>query len=97
MTCEYMAQQEGVLCEEVLLLSESNEDVNVKVKVHARVMGKGCSRSHRGQTHTTSQIMLTFARDIKLKNINIICICSNKSNFYQTGTLNFFTHFYSHF
>ncbi|KAG7241543.1 hypothetical protein INR49_025451 [Caranx melampygus] len=26
-TCEYMAQQEGVLCEEVLLLSETNEDV----------------------------------------------------------------------
>lgn len=40
MTCEYMAQQEGVLCEEVLLLSESNDDVCVKVKVHARVMGK---------------------------------------------------------
>lgn len=39
MTCEYMAQQEGVLCEEVLLLSET-EDVCVKVKVHARVMGK---------------------------------------------------------
>lgn len=39
-TCEYMAQQEGVLCEEVLLLSETNEDVCVKVKVHARVMGK---------------------------------------------------------
>lgn len=35
-----MAQQEGVLCEEVLLLSETNEDVCVKVKVHARVMGK---------------------------------------------------------
>lgn len=40
MTCEYMAQQEGVLCEEVLLLSETNEDVCVKVKVHARVMGE---------------------------------------------------------
>lgn len=38
-TCEYMAQQEGVLCEEVLLLSET-EDVCVKVKVHARVMGE---------------------------------------------------------
>lgn len=35
-----MAQQEGVLCEEVLLLSETNEDVCVKVKVHARVMGE---------------------------------------------------------
>lgn len=34
-----MAQQEGVLCEEVLLLSET-EDACVKVKVHARVMGK---------------------------------------------------------
>lgn len=40
MTCEYMAQQEGVLCEEVLLLSETNENVSVKVKVHARVMGE---------------------------------------------------------
>lgn len=39
MTCEYMAQQEGVLCEEVLLLSET-EDACVKVKVHARVMGE---------------------------------------------------------
>lgn len=35
-----MAQQEGVLCEEVLLLSETKEDVCVKVKVHARVMGE---------------------------------------------------------
>lgn len=35
-----MAQQEGVLCEEVLLLSETNDDVCVKVKVHARVMGE---------------------------------------------------------
>lgn len=39
MTCEYLAQQEGVLCEEVMLLSET-DDVCVKVKVHARVMGK---------------------------------------------------------
>ncbi|KAF3837183.1 hypothetical protein F7725_004647 [Dissostichus mawsoni] len=39
-TCEYMAQQEGVLCEEVLLLSETNQDVCVKVKVHARVMDR---------------------------------------------------------
>lgn len=39
-TCEYMAQQEGVLCEEVLLLSETNEDVCVKVRVHARVMDR---------------------------------------------------------
>lgn len=42
-TCEYMAQQEGVLCEEVLLLSET-EDICVKVKVHARVMGKAADR-----------------------------------------------------
>lgn len=39
-TCEYLAQQEGVLCEEVLLLSETNDDVCVRVKVHARVMGE---------------------------------------------------------
>lgn len=38
--CEYMALQEGVLCEEVLLLSETNDDVCVRVKVHARVMGE---------------------------------------------------------
>ncbi len=40
MTCEYMAHQEGVMCEEVQILSESEEDACVKVKVHARVMGK---------------------------------------------------------
>lgn len=39
-TCEYMAQHEGVLCEEVMLLSETNDDVFVKVKVHARVMDR---------------------------------------------------------
>ncbi|KAE8279197.1 UPF0687 protein C20orf27-like protein [Larimichthys crocea] len=39
-TCEYMAQHEGVLCEEVLLLSETVEDACVKVKVHARVMDR---------------------------------------------------------
>ncbi|KAM7377186.1 hypothetical protein PAMA_013795 [Pampus argenteus] len=39
-TCEYMAQQEGVLCEEVQLLSETSEDVCVKVKIHARVMDR---------------------------------------------------------
>lgn len=39
-TCEYLAQQEGVLWEEVQLLSKTNEDVCVKVKVHARVMGE---------------------------------------------------------
>lgn len=44
MTCEYLAQQEGVLCEEVLLLSET-EDVCIKVKVHARVMGKATVQS----------------------------------------------------
>uniref|UniRef100_A0A8C7WXU4 Adipose secreted signaling protein n=1 Tax=Oryzias sinensis TaxID=183150 RepID=A0A8C7WXU4_9TELE len=38
--CEYMALQEGVLCEEVLLLSETNDDICVRVKVHARVMGE---------------------------------------------------------
>ncbi|XP_061566327.1 adipose-secreted signaling protein [Cololabis saira] len=39
-TCEYLALQEGVLCEEVLLLSETNDDVCVRVKVHARVMDR---------------------------------------------------------
>nr|XP_057924610.1 adipose-secreted signaling protein [Doryrhamphus excisus] len=39
-TCEYLAQQEGVLYEEVQLLSEDNQDVCVKVKVHARVMDR---------------------------------------------------------
>lgn len=39
-TCEYMAHQEGVMCEELQILSESKENVCVKVKVHARVMGK---------------------------------------------------------
>ncbi|XP_061664455.1 adipose-secreted signaling protein [Syngnathoides biaculeatus] len=39
-TCEYMAQQEGVLCEQVQLLSEANDDVCVTVKVHARVMDR---------------------------------------------------------
>ncbi|XP_016307807.1 UPF0687 protein C20orf27 homolog [Sinocyclocheilus anshuiensis] len=39
-TCEYMAHQEGVMCEEVQILSESKEDVSVKVKVHARVMDR---------------------------------------------------------
>lgn len=38
--CEYITQHEGVLCEEVRLLSETNDDVCVRVKVHARVMGK---------------------------------------------------------
>ncbi|CAG6016183.1 unnamed protein product [Menidia menidia] len=38
--CEYMALQEGVLCEEALLLSETNDAVSVRVKVQARVMGE---------------------------------------------------------
>uniref|UniRef100_A0A3B5LIE8 Uncharacterized protein n=1 Tax=Xiphophorus couchianus TaxID=32473 RepID=A0A3B5LIE8_9TELE len=37
-TCEYLALQEGVLCEEVLLLSETSDAVCIRVKVHARVM-----------------------------------------------------------
>lgn len=53
MTCEYMAQQEGVLCEEVLLLSETNEDVCVKVKVHARVMGEVALRVTVMCSHVT--------------------------------------------
>ncbi|KAI5624646.1 UPF0687 protein C20orf27-like, partial [Silurus asotus] len=39
-TCEYVAHKEGVLCEEVLIVSESKEDVCRKVKVHARVMDR---------------------------------------------------------
>lgn len=39
-TCEYITQHEGVLCEEVMLLSETNDDVCVRVKVHARVMDR---------------------------------------------------------
>ncbi|XP_062305412.1 adipose-secreted signaling protein [Osmerus eperlanus] len=39
-TCEYVAQHEGVLCEEVLLVSETKEDVCIRVKVHARVMDR---------------------------------------------------------
>ncbi|KAM9718080.1 adipose-secreted signaling protein [Menidia menidia] len=38
--CEYMALQEGVLCEEALLLSETNDAVSVRVKVQARVMDR---------------------------------------------------------
>ncbi|XP_077356230.1 adipose-secreted signaling protein [Festucalex cinctus] len=38
--CEYLAQQEGVLCEQVQLLSEANDDVCVTVRVHARVMDR---------------------------------------------------------
>ncbi|XP_055360319.1 UPF0687 protein C20orf27 homolog isoform X1 [Betta splendens] len=50
-TCEYMAQQEGVLCEEVLLLSETNEDVCVRVKVHARVMAEDHRPPFTWQSH----------------------------------------------
>ncbi|XP_023202045.1 UPF0687 protein C20orf27 homolog [Xiphophorus maculatus] len=39
-TCEYLALQEGVLCEEVLLLSETSDTVCIRVKVHARVMDR---------------------------------------------------------
>ncbi|KAA0722815.1 UPF0687 protein C20orf27 -like protein [Triplophysa tibetana] len=39
-TCEYMAHKEGVLCEELQILSESKENVCLKVKVHARVMDR---------------------------------------------------------
>ncbi|KAM9426828.1 adipose-secreted signaling protein [Pholidichthys leucotaenia] len=39
-TCEYMAHQEGVLCEEVLLLSETDDNACVRIKVHARVMDR---------------------------------------------------------
>ncbi|XP_028821217.1 adipose-secreted signaling protein [Denticeps clupeoides] len=39
-TCEYMPHQEGVLCEDVMLVSESREDVSVRVKIHARVMDR---------------------------------------------------------
>ncbi|XP_064796401.1 adipose-secreted signaling protein-like isoform X1 [Oncorhynchus masou masou] len=39
-TCEYMAHQEGVLCEELMLVSESQEKVCVGVKVQARVMDR---------------------------------------------------------
>ncbi|KAM9827410.1 LOW QUALITY PROTEIN: adipose-secreted signaling protein-like [Neosynchiropus ocellatus] len=37
-TCQYMAQEEGVHCEEVQLVSQTKSDVCVRVKVHARVM-----------------------------------------------------------
>ena len=56
-TCEYMAQQEGVLCEEVLLLSETNEDVCVKVKVQARVMGEATFSNERRWSNFYSKIL----------------------------------------
>ncbi|KPP57929.1 UPF0687 protein C20orf27-like, partial [Scleropages formosus] len=37
-TCEYMAHQEGVLQEEMMLVSESKEDACLRVRVQARVM-----------------------------------------------------------
>lgn len=39
-TCEYVAHKEGVVSEEILIASESTEDVCLKVKVQARVMGE---------------------------------------------------------
>lgn len=56
MTCEYVAHKEGVLCEEMLILSESKEDVCLKVKVHARVMGE--SSSNRAQLASAKTLLL---------------------------------------
>ncbi|KAL4630228.1 hypothetical protein GN956_G16085 [Arapaima gigas] len=39
-TCEYMAHQEGVLREEMMLVSESKEDACLRVRVQARVMDR---------------------------------------------------------
>ncbi|TRY57747.1 hypothetical protein DNTS_012024 [Danionella cerebrum] len=39
-TCEYMAHQEGVMSEELQILSESQDDVFVRVRIHARVMDR---------------------------------------------------------
>ncbi|KAI1888367.1 hypothetical protein AGOR_G00184320 [Albula goreensis] len=39
-TCEYMAHQEGVLQEEMVLVSESKEDACLRVRVQARVMDR---------------------------------------------------------
>ncbi|XP_041926306.1 UPF0687 protein C20orf27 homolog [Alosa sapidissima] len=38
--CEYMPHQEGVLCEELTLVSESKEDTCVRIRVQARVMDR---------------------------------------------------------
>ncbi|XP_057709659.1 adipose-secreted signaling protein [Corythoichthys intestinalis] len=38
LTCEYLAQHAGVLCERIRLLSELDDEIGVTVKVHARVM-----------------------------------------------------------
>lgn len=62
-TCEYMAQQEGVLCEQVQLLSEANDDVCVTVKVHARVMGTSLGSlpsTAQKKIHNTIEIRSTF-------------------------------------
>lgn len=60
MTCEYMAHQEGVLCEEVMLVSESQEDVCVGVKVHARVMGKTTEASYIITLEEHDALLLIF-------------------------------------
>ncbi|XP_077444362.1 adipose-secreted signaling protein isoform X3 [Stigmatopora argus] len=41
LTCEYLAQEAGVLCERLRLLSRPDRDAGVTVKVHARVMERG--------------------------------------------------------
>lgn len=38
--CEYSAQQEGVVQEELTLVNRSRRDSSIKVRVHARVMGE---------------------------------------------------------
>lgn len=38
--CEYMPHQEGVVCEELTLLSESKEEACARIKVQARVMDR---------------------------------------------------------
>ncbi|KAG9345811.1 hypothetical protein JZ751_008957 [Albula glossodonta] len=51
-TCEYMAHQEGVLQEEMVLVSESKEDACLRVRVQARVMGR-CG--HHGNRYKRSE------------------------------------------
>lgn len=55
-----MAHQEGVLCEEVMLVSESQEDVCVGVKVHARVMGKTTEASYIITLEEHDALLLIF-------------------------------------
>ncbi|KAM3857793.1 adipose-secreted signaling protein-like [Diretmus argenteus] len=66
-TCEYMAQQEGVLCEEVLLLSETDDNVCVRVKVHARVMDQPhpslLAPSFSPTTHSTASTSGWYSDD----------------------------------